>query len=69
MKLYTADVIKEQVYKLLCKDCEETDVCPVCGANLEVAAAQADKMEEVKNSDTMKKLPFAIVAGILCKIY
>ena len=30
MKLYTADVIKEQVYKLLCKDCEETDVCPVC---------------------------------------
>ena len=30
MRLYTADAIKEQVHKLLCKDCEETDVCPVC---------------------------------------
>lgn len=30
MKLYTADAIKEQVHKLLCRDCEETDVCLVC---------------------------------------
>lgn len=58
---------------MVCRNCknevpEGSTVCPVCGANLEVAAAQADKMEEVKNSDTMKKLPFAIGAGILALI-
>jgi hypothetical protein len=30
MKLYTADAIKDQVHKLLCKDCEETDNCSIC---------------------------------------
>lgn len=30
MKLYAAEAIKEQVHKLLCKDCEETNDCSIC---------------------------------------
>ena len=30
MRLYTADTIKEQLHKLICQDCEESDVCSIC---------------------------------------
>jgi hypothetical protein len=30
MKLYTAKAIKEQMHKLICQDCEESDVCSIC---------------------------------------
>ena len=58
---------------MICRNCrnevpEGSTICPICGANLEVAAAQADKMEEVKNSDTMKKLPFAIAMGVVALV-
>lgn len=29
-KLYTAEAIEKQVHILLCKDCNETDICPIC---------------------------------------
>lgn len=30
MRLYTTEAIEKQLHILLCKDCNETDVCPIC---------------------------------------
>lgn len=59
MKLYTADAIKEQVHKLLCKDCEEPYVCPVCDYRElidEILDAPTVEAETVKHGEWIPKI-------------
>ncbi len=55
---------------MICRNCKNEvedglKHCPICGADLEVAEAQANAMDDIKNSETVKKLPLAIGAGVL----
>ena len=59
MKLYTADAIKEQVHKLLCRDCGETDYCPNCDYR--------ELIDEILDAPTVDAVE--VVRCIECRYY